>query len=149
MRRWWIVLLALIVSAAAPLDHTPRPAYGPGIAFPFTAEEDRDGAMYVWFLYCHTGFRYEYIPASEFPQSKRFRIVDDPRNGDIAWWPGYVALYDAKKQFFMTALGEFHPDDLKQDFPKPKFYRMQLFGSEHFVDDAQSNDRTAECIPKR
>ncbi len=149
MRGWRIVFLALIVSAAAPLDHTPRPAYGPGVAFPFTAEDDHDGAMYVWFLTCSSGFRYDYIPASEFPYTKRFREVTEPRSGDIAWWPTHVSLYNAETREYMTAVGFFQLSDLKPGFPPPKYYRLQLFGDEKFVENSPPGARTAECIPKR
>jgi hypothetical protein len=99
-------------------------------------------------MICYGGFRYDYIPANAFPNSKRFREVSEPHSGDIAWWPTHVSLYDADKKQYMTAVGFFRLSDLKPGFPPPKYYRLQLFGNEAFVDPPPNGDRTADCIPK-
>jgi hypothetical protein len=66
--------------------------------FPFTAEQDADGAQFVWFIYQQSGFPYDYLPAKQFPTSKRFRPSPDniPQPGDVAWWKEFMAIYAGK-----------------------------------------------------
>jgi hypothetical protein len=70
-------------------------AQAPPQTFPFTAEENADGARFVWYVYNQTGFPFDYVPAKELPASKNFRPApgNKPRAGDVAWWKDYVALY--------------------------------------------------------
>jgi hypothetical protein len=75
-------------------------------ALPFSAEENRDGAMYVWFVLGQTGFDYPYTPARDFPKSRVFKKVEKPRAADIAWWPDSVALYGDKGDVLLSARGE-------------------------------------------
>jgi hypothetical protein len=146
MKRWKTVAATcfFVLGLGSALAADDPAQYGPGKAFPFTAEEDSDGAMYVWFIYCDTGFRYEYIPASEFPHSKRFRKVQDPRDGDVAWWPGLVALYSGSKHEYMNARGF---QTLRENAQPPDYYRLQLFGDEHFTPAASGGHRVSECMP--
>jgi hypothetical protein len=67
-----------------------------GRTFPFTKEEDADGARYVWFMYEQAGFPYDYMPASSLRGSPHFRPApgNRPQVGDVAWWNDYVAMYD-------------------------------------------------------
>lgn len=74
-------------------------------SLPFTAEEDRDGAMYVWFMLCEAGGAPPYTKTADFPKSPFFRKVQEPRPADIAWWKGFVALSSGKGKL-LTAKGE-------------------------------------------
>jgi hypothetical protein len=146
MRRCMIALAALLCISHpwAAYANDDLSAYGPGKAFPFTAEDDHDGAMYVWFIICTSMIRYDYVSASELPQSKRFREVTDPRSGDIAWWPTYVAIFNGATGEYMTARGFFKDYERKPEFGPPKYYRLQVFDGE------KTGERPwTECIPKR
>lgn len=149
MKRWTTTVAAMCLFAlglGSAFAGGDAAQYGPRMAFPFTAEEDSDGAMYVWFVICDSGFRYEYISANEFPHSKRFREVQDPRDGDVAWWPGLVALYNATTDEYMTATGF----RMVRKYALPaKYYRLQLFGEERFTPGAKPGDRLSECMPSR
>lgn len=147
MRRLGIAIVAFFLAAAAPSTHLPEDAYGPGKSFPFTAQDDHDGAMFVWFVICDSGFRYDYIPAADFPASKRFGEVTDARSGDIAWWPTHVSIYKAETKEYLNAVGAFHLSDLKPGFPRPRYFRIKLFGGEKFVENAGTGSRVRECIP--
>lgn len=90
-----------------PLEHRKDlPMARSRTALPFTEEEDRDGAMYVWFIFGRSGFAYPYIPARDIPKSPVFKRVETPQAANIAWWKGFVALYDGKKAILVTARGE-------------------------------------------
>lgn len=63
--------------------------------FPFTAQEDSDGAQFVCFIYGQSGFPYRYTPAELLAKSKNFRFApnNQPQAGDVAWWREFVAIY--------------------------------------------------------
>ena len=94
------------------LDKVPRnrrsalPMARNRTALPFTGEEDRDGAMYVWFILGRAGVRYPYIGADALPKSGLFSRVTTPQEGDVAWWPGYVAIFREKERTLFSARGE-------------------------------------------
>jgi hypothetical protein len=64
--------------------------------FPFTAQEDSDGARFVWFIYKQAGFYYDYLPAKDLPKSPRLKPAprNKPQPGDVAWWKQFVAIYE-------------------------------------------------------
>lgn len=65
--------------------------------FPFSAEDDADGARYVWFIYGQAGSSYEYLPAAQFPHSFFNRVRrKQAQAGDVAWWKDFMAIYDDK-----------------------------------------------------
>ena len=66
---------------------------------PFTQQEDSDGARYVWFINEQAGLPYPYVPAREFPRSPWWGEVprSQIREGDVAWWADFVALYAPDK----------------------------------------------------
>jgi len=66
--------------------------------FPFTAEEDKDGARFVWFIYQQSEFPYNYLPTEQSPTSKNFRPSPNniPQPGDVAWWKEFMAIYAGK-----------------------------------------------------
>lgn len=111
-------------------------AWGAEQALPFTAEEDCDGARYVWYYYKQADLPYDYVPASAFPQSSRFRpVVDDaPQPGDVAWWGEYMAVYDpsapaqhnAPEEYNLrTAIGLFSLQELEKRFGRATWYRYE------------------------
>jgi hypothetical protein len=59
------------------------------ISLPFTAEENRDGAMFVWFIFVQEGFDYPYTKAADFQQNFFFKEAQERQPGDIAWWKGF------------------------------------------------------------
>ncbi len=67
---------------------------------PFTAEENKDGARFVWLVCERANCRYEYVPAKELPVSPAFQKLktgDAPEAGDIACWPTLVGVYGPAK----------------------------------------------------
>jgi len=75
-------------------------------SLPFTAEENRDGAMFVWFIFGQQWFDYPFTRAADFPQSPYFKEVQKRRPTDIALWKGFVAIYRGEKEMLLTARGE-------------------------------------------
>jgi hypothetical protein len=63
---------------------------------PFTAEENADGARFVWYVLQRSGMEFDYLPADHFPESPRFRAIEHglQEAGDVAWWPNLIAIYD-------------------------------------------------------
>lgn len=88
-----------------------------------------DGAEYVWRVFCSSGLRYSYIPASRFPSSPRFEEVAKPQTGDIAWWPGYVAIFVAQNNQLITSRGFVTLADLSSE-GSPRYYRMRVMPGE-------------------
>ena len=119
MRKLLAFLAALVFSLSA---------FGaqPGKTFPFTQEQNQDGAKFVWFIFGDSGFKYDYVPAKDLPNSPNFRQVSEPQPGDMAWWSGYVAivnLHDGKLYSYRTAESERMPDEIESLYGKPRFYR--------------------------
>ena len=63
---------------------------------PFTAEEDADGARFVWYVLQRSGMKFDYLPADHFAESPEFRVIEHglQDTGDVAWWPTLMAIYD-------------------------------------------------------
>jgi len=101
-------------------------AADPARMFPFTQVENQDGSKYVWFLYDKTGHKYDYVPAKDLPKSAHFEEVTVPQAGDVAWWPGFMAIVNVnggKPVAYLTAENERSVDDLESLYGKPRFYR--------------------------
>ncbi len=89
-----------------PLEHRKDlPMARNRTSLPFTKEEDRDGAMYVWFILGQAGCDYPYVAAKDFPYCPFFKMVETPQEGDIAWWKGFVALYREKDGALLVSRG--------------------------------------------
>jgi hypothetical protein len=80
-------LVALVIAGSA--------AHGDQ-GLPFTAEENADGARFVWYVLQRSGMDFAYLPARQFTESPDFTIVKHglQGTGDVAWWPHLVAIYD-------------------------------------------------------
>jgi len=102
-----------------------------------------DGAEYVWRVFCNSGLRYSYIPASQFPSSSRFEEVMAPQTGDIAWWPEFVDIFVAPNQSLITQTGMIKLADLSADGSHPHFYRMRVMAGE------QPGEKPAEGMCER
>ena len=90
-----------------PLAHRKElPMVKNQTSLPFTAEENRDGAMFVWFILGKEGFDYAYTKAADFPQSPFFKEVQERQPADIAWWKGFVAIYRGEKEMLFTTRGD-------------------------------------------
>ncbi len=92
-------------------------------ALPFTADEDKDGAMYVWFVLNRSGIHTPYITAARIPDSLIFTRVDLPKTGDIAWWKGFVAIMDISGQRLLTAAGNQTRAAMERKRGKAVWYR--------------------------
>lgn len=111
--------------AKVPLEHRrDLPMARNRTAFPFTAEEDRDGAMYVWFVFGQSGLDYPYTAAANFPKSPFFKEQQGPGGAGIAWWKGFVAVYGGKGSKLLTARGEVSLKTLEKKRGKASWYRF-------------------------
>ena len=100
-----------------------------------------DGSEYVWRVFCNSGLRYSFIPASQFPVSARFEEVSSPQTGDIAWWPEFVAIFVAQNQSLITQAGMVKLADLSADGARPHFFRMRVLADE----EPGNKPATGEC----
>jgi tetratricopeptide (TPR) repeat protein len=75
-------------------------------SLPFNAEENRDGAMFVWFILGQEGFDYTYTKAADFPRSPFFKEAQERQPADIAWWKGFVVIYRGEKEMLLSARGD-------------------------------------------
>ena len=108
-----------------PLEHRrDLPMARNRTSLPFTAEEDRDGAMFVWFILGQGGAEYPYTAAAEFPKSPHFMRVATPRAGDIAWWPGLVAIYGDTEGAILTAKGKEPLREIEKSRGRASWYRF-------------------------
>lgn len=118
----YIALLILIASAV----HAQK---SPIKAFPFTAEEDADGTRFVWFALNEAGFSRPYEPCKDIPKSLYYREVSEPRTGDIAWWPTFMATYDPSMppdSNIMAAGRYLSLKDLEAKLGPVKFFRIRV-----------------------
>jgi tetratricopeptide (TPR) repeat protein len=87
-----------------PLAHRKElPMVKNQTSLPFTAEENRDGAMFVWFILGQEGFDYPFTKAVDFPRSPFFKEAQERQPADIAWWKGFVTIYRGEKEMLLSA----------------------------------------------
>jgi hypothetical protein len=103
----------------------------PGKAFPFTEDEDRDGARMVWFLMNVSGLKatkHAYIPVKDIPKSNRWLKLkpDEPlQQIDMAWWPNAVAiLMDTENKIYRFKADVVPLRELEKKFGKPEYRRF-------------------------
>lgn len=125
MRRFLLAATVLTALAMPSLAAIQTPA--PQVA---SINHRDDGAEYVWQVFCNSGLRYSFIPASQFPASSRFVEVTEPQTGDIAWWPEFVAIFVAQNKSLITAAGFVKLADLSMDGSQPHYYRMRVMPGE-------------------
>ena len=90
---------------------------------PFTAEENADGARFVWFVYGTVGYSYDYVSTKEFPSSPAFKLVANvPQDQDIAWWPDFIGLYSAKSRSVSFRGQKFSIADLEKEKGPAKYF---------------------------
>jgi hypothetical protein len=102
-----------------------------GKAFPFTEDEDRDGARMVWFLMNVSGLKatkHAYIPVKDIPKSNRWLNVkpdEQLQQIDMAWWPNAVAvLMDTENQIYRFKGDTVPLRELENKFGKPEYRRF-------------------------
>lgn len=112
--------------AKVPLEHRKDlPMARNRTALPFTEEEDRDGAMYVWYIFGQSGFDYPYVPARDFPKSPFFRKVEEQQTANVAWWKGFVALTENRKAVLLSARGEVSLKETVKKRGRVTWYRYE------------------------
>ncbi len=115
---WFTVALSLCAAQAHAL---PPPVH----ALPFSTAENADGARLVWwFINQHTPF--PYTTARDFPDSPYVQRIPPGaavRNFDLAWWPGYVMLFDGKDDGYAIATGSVPRAIVEKALGKPVFYQ--------------------------
>ena len=92
---------------------------------PFTQEENTDGARFVWLIERRNGFLRPYVPATDFPKSTDYRLIepDSARDGDIVWWPSLVGFFGAGAKSVLLLEGEQPLASFVQCLGPPRFYR--------------------------
>ena len=101
---------------------------------PFTAEENVDGAKFVWYVLNRSDMKFDYLPADHFTESPNFTPVEHglQRSGDVAWWPHMMAIYDSnfpkarelpEDVAIVTAKGPLSLTALEQQMGPAVFYR--------------------------
>ncbi len=92
---------------------------------PFTRAENADGAWFVWLVNRRAGLPYPYLASKDFPTSTNFSEVstDSARDGDVAWWPSFVAIFSATSRALQLPEGETPLSDYTRRMGSPRFYR--------------------------
>ncbi|MEJ1958104.1 MAG: hypothetical protein WDM70_00450 [Nitrosomonadales bacterium] len=120
----------MFVAVAFALFSITACAAQSGKTFPFTQAENQDGSKFVWFIFGNVGSSYDYVPAKDLPKSPHFGEVAEPQPGDVAWWPGFVAivkLHNGQLYSYITAESERAPGDVEILYGKPHFFRYIVF----------------------
>ena len=69
-----------------------------------TTRKGADCSGSTWSIYKEARFAYDmkYWPSSQFPANPHFKLVSNalPQEGDVAWWPGHVAIYAGDGQIW-------------------------------------------------
>lgn len=121
-----LMLLILLVAGSGPCEAATK--------FPFSAQENRDGSRFVWFVLQQAGRPYDYLPTATLPTSPRLQEVsrDFPQMGDIVWWKELATIYDPEAPFryrlsneflLVTADGVLSLPALEKRFGPPKWLR--------------------------
>jgi hypothetical protein len=103
---------------------------------PFSAEENADGAKFVWYVLNRSDMKFDYLPADHFAESPNFRQVEHglQQSGDVAWWPQMMAIYDStfararelpSDVSIVTAKGPLSLTTLEQEMGPAVFYRYK------------------------
>ena len=125
LRNWIIALLAFL-----PL------CTNADSGLPFTAEENADGARFVWYVLKRSGMEYDYLPADHFQESPTFTAIEHglQDTGDVAWWPRMMAIYDPNFPkarelpldiAIVTAHGPLSLTKLEEEMGPAVFYRYR------------------------
>ena len=127
-----------------PLEHRKDlPMARNRTALPFTEDEDRDGAMHVWFIIGQSGFDYPYVAARDFPKSPFFRKVEEPQPGDVAWWKDFVALSGSGKGVLLSGRGEVPLKETVKKRGRASWYRYERTSAEQRAPVAKSAPKSA------
>jgi hypothetical protein len=126
-----ITLFAVLASLYLVSTQAVQAVQAEDPPFPCTAEQDADGACFVWYITNIQGesFRRPYEPCKDIPKSSFYRKVTDPQAGDVVWWPKFMALYDPSrgKDSNVIAFGRaLSRDELEKKYGKPQFFRIQV-----------------------
>ena len=111
---------------ASPACGRPDPSVR---ALPFSAEDNADGARFVWFSNCLAGMPYPYVRARDLPASSSFTEIDattptgGPRAGDVIWWSQFMATIVGPDGPAVIPGGRLPFDELERKYGKPRFYR--------------------------
>lgn len=103
---------------------------------PFTAQENADGARFVWYVLQRSGMEFDYLPADDFPESPNFTVIEHglQDTGDVAWWPRMMAIYDPNfpkarelplDVAIVTARGALSLTRLEEEMGHAIFYRYR------------------------
>jgi hypothetical protein len=103
---------------------------------PFTAQENADGARFVWYVLQRSGMEFDYLPADHFAESPNFAVIEHglQNSGDVAWWPRMMAIYDPDfpkarelplDVAIVTAKGPLSLTKLEEEMGPAIFYRYR------------------------
>ena len=122
------ILLALTIGVSCPAFSDAN--------LPFSAEENADGARFVWYVLNRSNMKFDYLPTAHFAESPNFRPVEHglQQSGDVAWWPQMIAIYDSNfpkarelpaDVAIVTAKGPLSLTKLEQEMGPAVFYRYK------------------------
>jgi hypothetical protein len=96
---------------------------------PFSADDNGDGARFVWFANCRAGLPYAYVRTADVPHSGDFTEIDSttpsggPRAGDVAWWPSYMGTIAGASGPIITPGGPLDLAELTKRLGPVRFFR--------------------------
>jgi len=97
----------------------------PTLSLPFTAEENYDGYLFIWYTYKLAEIEIPHIRTVEIPNSKYFKPRNKPAEFTIAWWPNYAVLLTEKTKGTYKSLipeGSTTLEELEKTRGKAVFY---------------------------
>ena len=135
-----VVLMAAAAGEVRPIaaqEAAPRsPACGRPDStvrkLPFSAEDNADGARFVWFSNCLAGLPYPYVAAKDVPNSPWFVEIDStsrtggPRVGDVIWWAAFMATIAGPDGPALSPEGRLSLADLQRKYGTPRYYRRRV-----------------------
>jgi len=99
--RFFLILTIFIMSA---FSFASSSEVRPTLNLPFTAEENYDGYLFIWYTFKVAGIEIPHIRTAEIPVSKNFKRVKKPDEFIIAWWPNYAVLLTEKTKTSYASL---------------------------------------------
>ena len=121
--RFIFILIILVLSCSS---YATTSEERPTLSLPFTAEDNYDGYLFIWYTYKFAEIEIPHIRTVDIPNSKYFKHINKPAEFTIAWWPNYAVLLTEKtKTSYATLIPEGLTtlEELEKTRGKAIFYR--------------------------
>jgi len=113
-------------------------------ALPFTADEDKDGSMHIWYLLNLSGVAAPYTKASTFPASRAYTKTDQPKAGDIGCGKSFCAVL-INNDKFQTATEKLSRQTFTKKHGQISWYR---FSGKHKVTTRKGGPAPRDALNK-